>query len=209
MDASSQYINFFDYFRNIFLGDNSIFYCLGKSIGGEMYGMFAYYLVSPYNFITLLFNKSNIIFAFDLILILKTASTSVTFIYFLNKKGEAKWTNLIFSCSYALSSYVITYGFNIMWLDNVILLPLVILGIDNLIKSKKIVLYTLSLSLSLITNYYIGFMICIFSSIYFLYKLIIENKKKDNLKLLGRFIIFSLIAILIACMILIPAWIRN
>ena len=45
--------------------------------------------------------------------------------YYLNRKKKADFRNLIFSVSYALCSYVITYGFNIMWLDSVILLPLV------------------------------------------------------------------------------------
>lgn len=60
VDAVDQYNNFLEFFRGIFLEDNNIFYSLSKAIGGEMYGTFLYYLVSPYNFITLLFSKENI-----------------------------------------------------------------------------------------------------------------------------------------------------
>lgn len=71
-----------------------------------------------------------------------------------------------------------------MWLDGVILLPLIVLGINTLLKNKNKYIYVLALSLAIITNYYIGFMLCIFSVIYFVGKLC-ENlflNKKDFTK---------------------------
>lgn len=109
--------------------------------GGEMYGLFAYYLASPYNLILIFFSKENMPVAFNLILMLKIASSSLTMFYYLNRKKEAKWTNLIFSTCYALSTYIMIYGFNVMWLDAVILLPVMIAGLDDLIKYKKAKLY--------------------------------------------------------------------
>lgn len=209
VDAYGQYVNYLQYFRDLFYGDSSIIYSLGKSIGGEMYGLFAYYLISPYNFITLIFEKGNIPFAFDIILILKTATCSLTFYYYLSRRKKANFTNLIFSFMYAMSAYVITYGFNIMWLDSVIMLPLVIAGIDDIIEEKKGIFYIIALSIILITNYYIGFMICIFSAIYYIYRVIngnLKDKKKIFIKSL-KFIIYSLCAVLIASVILIPAFI--
>jgi len=209
VDAYGQYVNYLQYFRDLFYGDSSIIYSLGKSIGGEMYGLFAYYLVSPYNFITLLFEKGNIPFAFDIILILKTATCSLTFYYYLSRRKKASFINLIFSFMYAMSAYVITYGFNIMWLDGVIMLPLVIAGIDDVIEEKKGIFYITVLSITLITNYYIGFMICIFSALYYIYIVIsgsLKDKKEIFIKSL-KFIMYSLCAVLISSIILIPAFI--
>lgn len=174
VDAFPQYSSYLSYFKEIFFEGNSIFYSLGKSIGGEMYGLFAYYLASPFNLITLFFSKDKIALAFDIILIIKTSATSLSFFYFLNKKSRIKISNLIFALAYSLSAYSITYGFNIMWLDALILLPLVITGIDRLISEDKIMLYIISLSITLITNYYMGFMVCVFALMYFVYKLIIR-----------------------------------
>lgn len=183
VDTYLQYTGFFDYFRDTFLGDSSIFYSLSKSIGGEMYGLFAYYLASPFNLVFLFFSKANTPFAFWVIFMLKTAAAGSTMFYYLNRKNGVKLSNLAFSCMYALSSYVINYGFNIMWLDGVILLPFIIAGVEDLLDYKKPLLYTITLSLAMITNYYIGFMICIFSVMYFVYKIICENvkSKKDIL----------------------------
>lgn len=72
---------------------------------------------------------------------LKIASAGLTMFYGLNRKKNVKWTNLIFSTCYALSTYIMIYGFNVMWLDSVILLPILIAGIDDLVKYKKAKLY--------------------------------------------------------------------
>lgn len=209
VDAFGQYVNFLQYFRNVFLEDGSIIYSLSKSIGGEMYGLFAYYLISPFNFITLFFQKGNMTFVFDIILILKVATSSLTFTYYLNRRKKADFTNLIFAIMYSFSAYVVTYGFNIMWLDAVILLPLVVAGIDDIVHSKKNILYIISLSLTLITNYYVGFMVCIFSLMYFIYKILIGDleNKKEALTKIGTFIISSICAALIAGVILVPVFI--
>ena len=196
---------FLQYFRNLFLENGSVFYSLSKSLGG----LFAYYLMSPYNFITLLFSKGNIPFAFDIILILKIATCGITFMYYLNRKKKAKFSNLIFSIMYSLSAYVITYGFNIMWLDSVILLPLVIAGIEDIINYKKFMLYTVSLILTLVTNYYMGFMVCIFSAIYFIYFLLIGKLKpiKKVSNKIGMFAFCSICAVLITGVLLIPVFV--
>lgn len=206
VDAYGQYVAFLQYFKNLFLGQRSILYSLSKSIGGEMYGLFAYYLISPYNFVTLLFQKGNMTLAYDIILILKISTCSLTMVYYLNRRKKSDFANLIFGIMYAFSVYVITYGLNIMWLDGVALLPLIISGIDDLIKYKKITLYVVTLTLSIITNYYIGFMICIFAAIYFIYEFLIYNSN-NKIKSLLIFILSSISSALIAGIILIPVFI--
>jgi len=207
VDSFGQYSPFLGYFQKILEGKASIFYSLGKSLGGDMYGLFTYYLISPFNLVMLFLKRST--FVFNLLIVLKSASLGVTFCYFLNRRKKANFTNLIFSSMYALSTATVTYGFNIMWLDAMILLPLVVSGIDDLIKLKKTALYTITLSLTLITNYYMGFMVCLFSGIYFLYKIILEapKGKKEIFKTILRFAVFSGLAVLIAGIVLIPSFV--
>ena len=205
VDAFGQYSSYLQYFRNLFLGNGSIIYSLSRGLGGEMYGLFAYYLLSPFNLVVLLFSKTNITISFDIIYILKIASCSLSMVYYLNRRKKADFANLIFGIMYGLSAYSITYGFNIMWQDGMILLPLVVAGIDDLIDGEKGILYIITLSLCLLTNYYIGFMICVFSLIYFIYKIILEENK--SFKTIGKFACFSICAIFISGIILIPIFI--
>ncbi|MCI9365734.1 MAG: YfhO family protein [Clostridia bacterium] len=181
IDSYDQYISFLKYFKYIFLGDEGIFYSLGKSLGGETYGLIAYYLLSPFNLIALFFEDGNMSLAFSIILTLKMGATGLSMMYYLNRNKKVKFTNLIFAFSYVFCSYIITYGFNIMWLDSVIFLPIVVASIEDIIKEKKYLKYVIVLVFTLITNYYIGFMVCIFSAIYFVYKLLLykpENRKE-------------------------------
>ncbi|MBQ5840614.1 MAG: YfhO family protein, partial [Clostridia bacterium] len=62
--------------------------------------------------------------------------------------------------------YMIAYTWNIMWLDVVVLLPVVVLCMERMLRSGKWLAYTLTLALALFANYYIGFMLCIFLVLY-------------------------------------------
>ena len=61
-----------------------------------------------------------------------------------------------------------------MWLDCLILLPLILLGAERLAREGRWVMYTVTLGLCILTNYYISIMICIFLVLYFGMLLITE-----------------------------------
>lgn len=54
-----------------------------------------------------------------------------------------------------------------MWLDAMIMLPLIALGIEKIFKTGDIKLYTVSLIILFFANYYMGYMCCIFAVLYF------------------------------------------
>ncbi|MCI8621622.1 MAG: YfhO family protein [Clostridia bacterium] len=221
-DAYEQYTSFFGLFRNLFFGEADIFYSLGKTIGGEIYSIFTYYLLSPFNLIAIFFKKEYMVVCYYFIVFIKMSSAGTSFFWYLNKKTGIKATNLIFGTMYALSSASITYGINMMWLDSLILMPIIAIGIEKITKKESPILYAISLAICLITNYYMGFIVCIFSLIYFTYILLIEEKRdikkiefsfkitdetKEMLRKFRVFIIFSLIAVLIASIVLIPSFV--
>ncbi|MFQ8776332.1 MAG: YfhO family protein [Roseburia sp.] len=49
-----------------------------------------------------------------------------------------------------------------MWTDCLVLAPLIILGVEQLVKEKKAALYYVTLATAILSNYYISIMICIF-----------------------------------------------
>lgn len=130
--------------------------------------------------------------------------SGLTMCIFLNSISKEKytWKQLLFSLAYALSSYGVTYSVQIMWMDSFVLLPLIILGLNKLIMEKSSKLYMLFLTITILINFYIGFMVCIFCLIYFIYKSYIEQKFNfDNIK---RFILSSLLCGLMCSIIIIP-----
>lgn len=195
--------------KNAILGKQSIIYSFGKSIGGSMIGIWAYYLLSPYNVLFIFFNEQYFTEVLMVIIGLKIITSAVTCYEYLKSKSDKAYINIILSMSYALCGFVVAFQMNVMWLDGIIFLPLVCKGIDNIIEGKKANLYIISLSISIITNFYIGFSTCIFVAIYYIYEYLVTYKKEKinvTLKKLLKFALYSIIAVAIACIVIIPVY---
>ena len=176
-DMYTQYVAYFGKFKDILSGDGSIFYSFNKSIGGNNIGLFAYYLASPLNLLLIFFPKSAIGEFLFIIYLIKIGLASLCFSIYISKVYKKKdLFVVIFSLCYALMSYNICFQMNIMWMDGMMLLPLVALGIEEIILKGKYKLYMIVLFMVVVSNYYIGYMICIFFFLYFFYKSIIYKK---------------------------------
>ena len=148
-DMFSQYIGFFGKLKDVLSGDGSIFYAFNKSLGGNTIGLFAYYLASPLNLIFVLFPKELLSNAILIIYLIKIGISSLALAIYINKVYRKNdYSILIFSLCYGLMSYTIVFHINIMWLDGVMLLPLIALGIENIINKNKYKLYIVSLIFS-------------------------------------------------------------
>lgn len=170
LDLQAQYIYYYEEIRSLLTEGGSFLYSWKRTLGGEFMGIVAYYGASLYNLIFVIFPKSMIADAMMFINLMKIGSMGLTFGIYIHKTrrpGEMK--TLALSCMYALCAYSVVQTLNPMWLDALVYLPLLILGLENLIKERKIILYIVSLSLTVLANYYIGYMVCIFTLIYFVY----------------------------------------
>lgn len=210
VDLAGQYVAFFNAYKNILNGTISAFYSFSKTLGGNMFGLITYYLMSPFNLILLLFDRINITEAILIINILKTGACGLTgYIYFHKTFKDKGLVPIVFSTVYALCAYNIVYSQNLLWLDGVIFLPLVFLGIDYLIEKQKPLLFYLMLTLTIFCNYYIGYMTCIGSLAYFLYKLYLANDYKlswkNNKKDILYFFKYALLAVGTTMIILLPS----
>ena len=209
-DAKAQYVSLFAYFQQFLQGQESLYYSFQKVMGGNMIGTFAYYLASPFNLILLFFTKRTLIYGMLLIITLKIGLSGLTMYSYLKSKNENKHqqTLYLFSTIYALSGFIVVYFFNSMWLDSVLLAPLVLMGIDNIVKNKSSLLYGVSLFVAIFSNYYMGFMLCIFSLLYFIYQILLKYKVKTDLKLIipisFKFFFVSLLAGLMSSALLLP-----
>ncbi|MCH5180548.1 MAG: YfhO family protein [Erysipelotrichales bacterium] len=196
VDSQGQYISFLNYYRSILLGANNIKYTFAKPLGGDMVSMFTYYLLSPFNLLYVFFDMSSLPLGIAIVTILKIGTIGISMYILLRHLNKDKiFSSLIFSTAYALCSYVIVYNFNFMFLDGVIFAPLIILGISKIFEGKRNIFYVISLALAILINYYIGFMLCFFAGVFFLYKYYeVERNKDETKKLFQTFIIGSILA---------------
>lgn len=165
------------------------------------------YLSSPFNILLLPF-KDNLSTGFSLLIAIKAILASTTICYYLTKNIKNSILSIPISISYGFSSYYIAYHWNIMWLDGMIFLPLIILGLEKIIKENKSLLYIITLSISIFSNYYIGYMICIFTFIYFQFYYLLNYKFniKDFLTKFKNYILYSIISIGIISIVVIPIY---
>ena len=147
----------------------SLLYTWDVGLGTNFTALYAYYLSSPLNFLVGLFPHSMIAPLMNAFIIVKMMCASVFFTLYLSKHyGDKNILISVWSCFYAMSGYIAAYAWNIMWLDVVAAFPLVILGIEVLVKKKKPFLLIVALGLSVLFNYYISIMVVMGASIYFL-----------------------------------------
>lgn len=81
---------------------------------------------------------------------------------------RAQYNGINFGMFYALSGFTAAFSWNLMWFDCMLLLPLVLLGLESLIKEDKGLMYSITLGLTILSNYYIAIMVCISVVFYFL-----------------------------------------
>lgn len=224
LDMNGQYIYFYEGMRDAFWGDGSFFYNWSRNLSGEFMGTIGYYTASPFNLVIYLLPREMILGSVYIVQLLKVGTSAVTFLYFLRKSMNMDWMRgMIFSNCYALMAYMIVQLMDVMWLDGLVFLPLIILGIQNIINRETKLLYCISLGLMFWSHFYIGMMIAIFCVIYFIYYLCFGTERfsapnafsgRANIKksiydifmTCVRFGVCSLIAAMLAAFMLLPVY---
>lgn len=210
LDLNGQYVYYYELLHDWFWGGHSIIYSWGRNLSGELFGIFAYYLASPFMLIICLLPRGLMCYSVLFMQLAKVGSASVTFMFFLKKTGTKKNSTLItFSLLYSLMSYMTVQLMDPMWLDGLVYLPLIMWGVHKLIDEGKMLSYIIPLALMFIAHFYIGYMIGFFTLIYFIYACLSKEDRvlpKNFITVCLKFFVGTVIAILCATIILIPVY---
>lgn len=175
-DARNQYINFYSYFRDSLFSDNDLNYSFSTVLGGNIQGLYSYYLGSPLYLLFALFPEEQILLALHLITYLKFLFAGLAFCAWAGYQHKQNlWMRVSLSVCYAFIGYNVTFYSLLSWLDAVALLPLVAMGLEKLVRERRPLTYIFSLALAIISNYYIGFAICLLSVLIYVILLIIDS----------------------------------
>ena len=172
VDLNFQYISFLSELRRKILAGESLFYSWSVGLGNNFFTTFSYYAASPFNLLLLIIPEEYLIDGISFLILMKISLISLSFSYLLINSQHKLRDNLrifipLLSTSFALSGFVLAYYWNIMWLDVIILLPLLVLGVQRLILDARSNLYIFSLSMAILSNYYLAFFLCVFIGLYF------------------------------------------
>ena len=153
---------------------NNLTYSFQLGLGKNIMGTFGYYMASPLNLIYLLFEPSQIDLVVILLVILKLSFASSFMALFLGTRTEDKKTKwpVLLGIVYAFSLYAQAFAFQIMWLDGYMLLPLLLYFVERFITKKRYLGIIVTLLLLFVSNYYIAYMVGIYSFIYLIVRMI-------------------------------------
>ena len=169
MDMSDQYVEFFRSLYHYGRNANPLF-SWSKGLGQNNIGLFAYYIASPLSALILLFPESALTTALGVLTLVKIGCCGAAFAGFL-RVYSGRWhiAQLPFACAYAMMSYNMVYAMSLMWLDGVIALPLMLIGVLRVLRANRPAVLLGSFAYIAISNYYIAYAVFGISFLFFLY----------------------------------------
>ncbi len=168
-DMRYQFVDYIGYMKSVFFGNNDMFYTFSKTFGGDMMGFASYYLFNPFYLILLVFPNDLLPIGIVIMVILMVGTMGLNFYFLLRTIWGNRFSSLIFSTAYALMGFNMAYINCIHYYFSVMMLPLVILGLYIMMKYRRVSgIYIFSAAMAVISNYYIGYMILIFTAACFI-----------------------------------------
>ncbi|WP_416353869.1 YfhO family protein [Agrilactobacillus fermenti] len=181
-DMGTQYVPFLTDLRQRLLNHDWSFYAFNLSLGDNYFPLMAYYLISPFNLLILLFPASALPLAVSWIIMLKVGVIGVAMALYLSRVYRNQYmTNLLFTTAFACCGFVANYFYTVMWLDALILLPLIACGIQQLVHQNKSALFYWTILATILTNFYLGYMSCLFAILFYLYLILEDNHRQTKL----------------------------
>ena len=169
IDSIHQYLPFYTEFHEKLVTGQSLFYDFSAGMGYDFWATIAYYLASPLNLLMVFVPTPNVADFMDYLIAFKVACAGAAFCWYLHTRDRRRvLMPVAFGTMFAMGNFLIGYYFNLMWLDSIAVLPLVMAGIERLCRGKGGRLFCIALFYGVWCNYYIGFMLCLFSCLYFL-----------------------------------------
>ncbi|MBR6162839.1 YfhO family protein [bacterium] len=203
LDSDTQYLNYLNYGKTIFSGENNLFYSFAKNGGSGIVDFASYYLFSPLNLVFLFFHDKYSDIAYQIIHILNSALAGLTFCYMLSKLYKERFSNVIFSTAYALCSFNLNY-INSLPSDGIYLLPVAVIGLEKLLTNKKSLFLPLFLFISILIQPFCAYSIILFLIFYFIFKLFLSVEKNLWFEKTKQFIISIFIGCTLSAFWMLP-----
>lgn len=200
-DLKYQYIDFFTWFRHVLTGEANIFYSFAQGMGSNTWGLYSYYLASPFNFIILLFDEAHLTLAIYVIVALKLACMNVAMAWYLRRRFalSRSWALALALC-YTWSTWSATNLRNPLWLDALILLPLMAWSCRQLLRTGRCIGLSLLVAADVITCWYMAYITLLFCCLFVLFELAVmiydDEVRPERSWIAGRAVRFT-VAILL------------
>ncbi len=137
-DMYHQYVPFLEELVRLARNGESLFYSHRLGLGVNFWALYAYYLASPFSWLALFWPEAYLVEFMSYFVLVKIGLTGLACCFFLQRSGGGRgYAPAFFSSFYALSGFVAAYNWNWMWLDGLILAPLLLYSLRRLLLADK------------------------------------------------------------------------
>lgn len=206
-DLNQQTIPLLMDLKDVLDGKSSVLYNSGLGGGVNFWGVFLFFLASPFYLAVKFIPKQEMSYFATVLLIIKISVCAFTAsLYFsLAYKKLGKKYIVLLGLIYAFCGYGLIYYQTLVWLDIMYIFPLLILSVDRLCQKNKCMFFIITLSAAVVINYYLSYMIAIYLIISVPLYIRIRCPEKNKKSASCRFILSSFAAALITT----PVWLCS
>lgn len=168
-DLKYQYIDFFAWFRRVLLGEANLRYSFSQGLGMNTWGLYSYYLASPFNLLCVLFPADKLTLFMFVISALKLGCIHISSAWYVQKRFDlSKPAAFLLSLSFTFCSWTISNLCNPLWIDCLILLPICAFGCYELIREQKMIRLVIAIALNVMFCWYTAYINILFLCIFVL-----------------------------------------
>lgn len=177
-------------------------------LGADWIGNYAIIFCDPFNYLAVFFSKENLDIAYSLIIVLKMYCAGAVMLAFLRYHKKDEFLCLIGAVAYAFCIWGISSIRHDFFITQIVLFPLIILGVDKVDDKKSPLTLIFGVWLSIISSLYFSYMTAVFVCIYIVLKYFLEKEErtvKDFFIRLLKYILYAVTGgVLLAAPILVP-----
>lgn len=217
-DGLQQHINALIYYRqwlrsivsgilsgnlNVRLWDMSI------GLGSDVINTLHYYVIGDPLTLLVIFvrSKEKVEAFYDLMIVFRMYLSGIAFILYCRYHKREGFAVLLGALIYAFcfwNIYVIRHPY---FINPMIYFPIILIGLDKIYKKERPWLYVIMLAIATMSSFYFAYMICIMIVIYAVIRYVMifrEIELKELMQWIGKVAGYSILAMMIASVILIP-----
>lgn len=170
-DMLVQYADFYAWFRRVLLGQDSLMYSTALSLGQSTWPLYSYYLASPLNLLVLLTDGVHlagfVLVTWCIRLALLGCSTTA---YLRGRFGLRGPACCALSLAFTCGAWVTANLRNPMWIDAVVMLPLVLLALWRFLRTGRRGALVSALAVAAVLNWYVAYMVYLFAALWWLFE---------------------------------------
>ncbi|MBP5772931.1 MAG: YfhO family protein [Eubacterium sp.] len=196
--------------RSIFIEHTFTFPMWNFTIGygGDVLTTFNYYVIGdPLNLLSVAVPTKYTEFLYAFLVLVRMYLAGLFFMYYTRERGVRGNGKVVGAIIYVFCVYAMHSGVrHPFFILPMIFLPLVLAGLEKILKGKKPYLFIVSIAICVISNFYFFYMVAIITIVYALVRVIYlyRNEKPKIFTTLLKLLGFSLVGVSIACILFIP-----